>query len=72
MNTSGTPRTELERLYEHNLVENSLKAWQASTKALEKEKEIMKIVIYIGSLSLAWRALTKLLPKYKKPMTGWV
>ena len=57
---SGTPRAELERLKEYSLVENSLKAWQALTKALEKEKEIMEMVIEIGSLSEAWRALTKI------------
>ena len=58
--TSGTPLAELERLHEHSLVENSLKAWQALTKALEKEKEIMKMVIDIGPLPEAWRALTKI------------
>ena len=55
--TSGTPLAELERLHEHSLVENSLKAWQALTKALEKEKEIMEMVIDIGSLCEAWRTL---------------
>ena len=54
---TGTPRAELEKLHEYSLVENSLKAWQAST--LEKEKEIMKMVVDIGSLSEAWRALPK-------------
>ena len=56
---SGTPRVEFERLIGTNLVENSLKAWQALTKALEKEKGILDMVIYIGSLSEAWWALTK-------------
>ena len=41
VHTSETPRAELERLHDDNLVENSLKAWQALTKALEKEREIM-------------------------------
>ena len=59
--TSGTPRAELERLHDRSLVENFLKAWQALTnKALEKSKEIMEMVIYIGSLSEAWRALRKI------------
>ena len=60
VNTTGTPRAELEKLHEYSLVENSLKAWQALTKALEKEKEIMGMIIDIGSLSEAWRALTKI------------
>ena len=34
--TSGTPRAELERLHGRNLVDDSLQAWQALTKALEK------------------------------------
>ena len=42
------------------LVENSLKAWQALTKALEKEEKMLKMVIDLGSLSEAWRALTKI------------
>ena len=45
VNTSGTPRVEHERLHDYNLVENSLKVWQALTKALEKESEIMEMVI---------------------------
>ena len=60
MKTSRTPLAELERLHDCSLVENSLKAWQVLTKALEKEEEIMKMVIDIGSLSEAWRALTKI------------
>ena len=60
VNTSGIPLTELERLHKCSLVENSLEAWQALTKALEVEKEIMEMVIDIGSLSEAWRALTKI------------
>ena len=39
VNTSGTPRAELERLHEYSLVGNSLKARQALTKALDKEKK---------------------------------
>ena len=49
-----------ERLHDRTLVENSLKSWQALTKALEKEAEIMKMVIDIGFPSEAWRALTKI------------
>ena len=60
VNTTGTPRAELKRLHKHNLVENSLKALQALTKTSEKEKEIMEVVIDIGSLFEAWRALTKI------------
>ena len=60
VNTSGTPRAELERLHEYNLVANSLKAWQALTKALQKGKKIMEMVIDIGSLSETCRALTKI------------
>ncbi|CAM9854202.1 unnamed protein product, partial [Ascophyllum nodosum] len=59
MKTSGTPLAELERLHDRSLVDDSLKSWQALTNALEKKKEIMEIVIDIGSLSEAWRALTK-------------
>ena len=60
MKTSGTSLPELERLHNRSLVENSLNAWQTLTKALEKEKEIMEMMIDIGSLSEAWRALTKI------------
>ena len=60
MKTSGTPLAELERLHDRSLVDNSLKAWQALPKALEKEEEIMKMLVDIGSLSEAWRALTKI------------
>ena len=60
VNTTRTPRAELERLHEQSLVKNSLKALQALTKALEKEKEIMEMVIDIGSLSEAGRQLTKI------------
>ena len=35
--TSGTPRAELERLYDRYLVDGSLHAWQALPKALEKK-----------------------------------
>ena len=65
VNTSGTPRTELERLHGNNLVENSLKAWQALTKALEKEKYTMEMVINIGSF--AWHALTKIAAETQVP-----
>ena len=58
--TSGTPRAELERLYNRALVNNSLQVWQSLTKALEKEPEIMKMVMEIGSPSEAWRALSKI------------
>ena len=58
--TSGTPLAELEILYGRSLVENSLKAWQALTKALEKEEKIMKMVVDIRSFSEAWRAFTKI------------
>ena len=60
MKTSGTPLAELERLHDRSLVDNSLKAWQALTKALEKEEEIMKMLVDTESLSEAWRALTKI------------
>ena len=58
--TSGTPRTELERLYNRALVDNSLHVWQSLTKALEKEQEVMKMVMEIYSPSVAWRALKKM------------
>ena len=58
--TSGTPRAELERLYNGALVNNSLQVWQSLTKALEKEPEVMKMVMEIGSPSEAWRALKKI------------
>ena len=58
--TSGTPRAELERLYNRALVDNSLHVWQSLTKALEKEQEVMKMVMEIGSPSVAWRALKKM------------
>ena len=53
MRTSGTPLAELERLHDRTLVDNSLKAWQALTKALEKEEEMLKMVLDIGSPSEA-------------------
>ena len=34
--TSGTPRAELERLYNRALVNSSLQVWQSLTEALEK------------------------------------
>ena len=58
--TSGTPRAELKRLYNRALVNNSLQAWQSLTKALEKEPEIMKMVMEIGPPSEAWRALSNI------------
>ena len=61
--TSGIPRAELERLYNRALVDNSLFVWQSLTKALEKEQEVMKMVMEIGSPSVAWRALKKMADK---------
>ena len=58
--TSGVPRAELERLYNRALVDNSLFVCQSLTKALEKEQEVMKMVMEIGSPSVAWRALKKM------------
>ena len=58
--TSGTPRAELERLYNRALVHKSLQVWQSFTKALEKEPEIMKMVMEIGSPSEVWRALSEI------------
>ena len=58
--TSGVPRAELERLYNRALADNSLHVWQSLTKALEKEQEVMKMVMKIGSPSVAWRALKKM------------
>ena len=58
--SSGTPRAELERLYNRTLVDKSLRVWQSLTKALEREPEIMKMVMEIGSPSEAWRALRKI------------
>ena len=47
-------------MHDRRLVDNSLNAWQPLTKALEKEQELLKMVIRIGSTSEAWRALTKI------------
>ena len=47
-------------MHDPRLVDNSLNAWQSLTKALEKEQEWLKMVIRIGSISEAWRALTKI------------
>ena len=58
--TSGIPCAELEKLHDRTLVHKSLKVWQSLTKALEKETEIMKMVLEIGSPSKAWRALSKI------------
>ena len=58
--TSGTPRAELERLYYRALVDSSLHVWQSLTKALEREQEVMKMVMEIGPPSVAWRALKKM------------
>ena len=58
--TSGTPHAELERLYNRALVDKSLRVWQSLTKALEKEEEVLKLVMEIGSPSVAWRALKKM------------
>ena len=40
--------------------DNSLYVWQSLTKALEKEQEVMKMVMEIGLPSVAWRALKKM------------
>ena len=58
--TSGTPRAELERLYNRALVSNSLQVLQSLTKTLEKELDVMKMIMEIGSPSEAWRALKKI------------
>ena len=58
--TSGVLRAELERLYNRALVDNSLYVRQSLTKALEKEQEVMKMVMEIGSPSVACRALKKM------------
>ena len=60
INISGTSRAELERLYNRALVQKSLQVWQSLTKVLEKESEIMKMVLEIGYPSEAWRALSKI------------
>ena len=60
MNTSETPRFELERLYGNKLVAESFLAWQVLTKAIEKERGMSEMVMGIGSPSEAWRALTKI------------
>ena len=60
LKTSGTPRAELERLYNRALVHKSLQVWQTLTKALEKEPDIMKMIMEICSPSEAWRALSKI------------
>ena len=59
--TSGTPRAELERLYNRVLVDKSPRVWQSLTKALEKEQEVSKLVMEIGCPSVAWRALKKMI-----------
>ena len=58
--TSGIPCAELERLHDRTLVKKSLLVWQPLTKALEKEPEIMKVALEIGSPLEAWRALSKI------------
>ena len=47
--TPRTPREELERLYNRALVSNSLQVWQSLTKELEKETEVMEMVMEIVS-----------------------
>ena len=58
--TSATTRAELERLYNRALVDKSLHVWQSLPKALEKEQEVLKLVMEIGCPSVAWRALKKM------------
>ena len=58
--TSGTPRAELERLYNRALIHKSLQVWQSLTKALEKEPETTKIELEIGPPSEAWCELNKI------------
>ncbi|CAN0076203.1 unnamed protein product, partial [Ascophyllum nodosum] len=53
-------RAEIERLHDRTLVQKSLQVWQSLTKAVEKETEIMKMVLEIDSPSEAWRALSKI------------
>ena len=57
---SGTPRAELGILYNRALVQKSLQVWQSLTKVLEKEHEIMKMVLEMGPPSEASRALSKI------------
>ena len=58
--TCGTPRAELERLYNRALVHKPLQVWQSLTKALEKKPDTMKLVVEIGSPSEVWRALKQI------------
>ena len=58
--TSGTPLAELEILHDRTLIDDSLQAWQAPTKALEKEEEMLEMVLDIGSPSEAWCVLAKM------------
>ena len=61
----GIPRAELERLHYRTLIHKSLQVWQSLTKALEKEAEIMKMLLEIDSPSEAWRALSKIADETK-------
>ena len=63
--TFETPRAELERLYNRALVNKSLEVGKSLTKALEKEPEITKMVMEIGSPSEAWRTLSKIAAETK-------
>ena len=53
------------------MVDKSLKVWGSLTKALEKENEIMKMVMKIGSPSEAWRALKKMAVETEDDAYDW-
>ena len=60
MNTSETPRDELERLQGNKLVTESFLVFEVLITSIEKEKGILEMVMGIGPPSKAWRALTRI------------
>ena len=72
VNTSGTQYAELERLHEYNMIDNSLKAWQTLTKALEKETETngkygfnLKSIHSHNLLYILLKKMAKALPRHQ-------
>ena len=60
VDTSETPRAELERLHGNQLVSDLFLAWEMTTKAIETEGQILDMVMDIRHPSEVWRSLTQM------------
>ena len=60
VDTSETPRAELERRHGNQLVSDLFLAWEITTEAIETEGKILDMVIDVRHLSEVWRSLTQM------------